>query len=77
MRVRSSIEPPQIELTPTHVFVASNIQPYTETIDGHTITGYEYDCTVYTKDEYLAVQTAQLTALQEELSAAKILLGVD
>jgi len=44
MKVRSSIEPQPIEMTATHVLIASNITPYEEEIDGHVITGYEYDC---------------------------------
>ena len=31
----------------------------------------------YTKDEYLLQQSNNIAALQEELQAAKILLGVD
>lgn len=77
MKVRSAIQPQAIEITPKYVLVASNVAPYEETVDGHTITGYEYECTQYTKDEYLIYQNQQIASLAQELQAAKILLGVE
>ncbi len=76
-RIKGQVEPPEIEMTNTSVFVASNIEPYTETIDDVTINGYEYDYVSYTKDEYLLQQNQSIRALQEELAAAKVLLGVE
>ena len=77
MKVRSATRPQAIEITPTHVLIASNITPYEEVYDGHTCAGFEYDCTQYTKDEYLLYQSNLISSLSEELQAAKILLGVD
>lgn len=77
MKVRSSTRPQEIEFTQNYVLVASNITPYEEEFDGHTNSGYEYECTQYTKDEYMLAQANKINALEEELSAAKILLGVD
>lgn len=77
MKVRSAIQPQAIEITPNYVLVASNITPYEETVDGHTSSGYEYECTQYTKDEYLIYQSQLISSLSQELAAAKILLGVD
>ena len=76
-KVYSSVEPQEIEITDTRVFVASNITPYTKEIEGYTRSGYEYNCVEYSKDEYLLMQSAQLSSLAEELAATKILLGVD
>lgn len=53
MKVRSSTEPQPIEITAHSIFVASNITPYEEEVDGRILRGYEYDCTEYSKDEYL------------------------
>lgn len=75
--IYGSIEPPAIEVTPTSVFVATNIEPYESETDGHTVSGYKYNYVEYSKDEYLLQQTNSITALQEELAAAKILLGVE
>lgn len=76
-KVYSSIQPQNIKITDNAVFIATNVESYTKTIDGHTQTGYMYDCIEYTKDEYLIIQNSKITALAQELQAAKILLGVD
>ena len=73
----STDRPQAIEMTTDSVFVATNITPYSKEIEGHTIEGYQYNYIQYTKDEYLLEQLASITSLQEELQAAKILLGVD
>lgn len=76
-KVYSVAEPLPIEITETAVFLASNIESYTQEIEDHIYEGYKYDCTEYTKDEYLALQSAKISSLEQELAAAKILLGVD
>ena len=76
-KVRSSVQPQEIEFTSNSVLVASNIHTYEEQVDDRVLSGYEYDCTEYTKDEYMALQASKIASLQEELQAAKILLGVD
>lgn len=73
-------EPPAIEIAENNVFVASNIAPYEKDYDGIIISGYQYDYKCYTKDEYimlLAQQKQKISALEEELAATKIILGVD
>lgn len=70
MKVRSSVRPQEIEVTPTHILIASNITEYEETNDEHTRSGFEYECQQYTKDEYILL-------MAQQLEAAKILLGVD
>lgn len=80
-RVRGAVKPQEIEITATSVFLASNITPFEENIDGYTMSGYEYDYIRYDKDEYIQSITAQnakaITELEDELKAAKILLGVE
>ena len=76
-KVRSSVRPPEIEFLPNAVLINTNIQEYSEEVDGHILSGFEYDCAKYSKDEYLLQQTNQIKSLQEELAAAKILLGVE
>lgn len=79
--VKGKTQPPEVQMTDKMVFVAANIQPYSETIDDLTISGYQYDYKAYTKDEYIQLLTQQntdaISNLEEELKAAKILLGVE
>lgn len=76
-KVRSNNKPQEIQFTSSSVFIASNIEPYEETIDEHVIQGFEYDLLQYTKDEYLLILAQQNNELKDELQAAKILLGVE
>lgn len=76
----STVEPPKIDITATKVFIASNIQEVEREVEDMIIHCYEYTLTEYDKDEYLTIlsQNQQdIAALQEELRAAKILLGVE
>lgn len=79
--VKSSTRPQEVEMTDSMVFVASNIEPFSETIEEYTMEGYQYNYVAYTKDEYIRVitesNTQAIAALEEELRAAKILLGVE
>ena len=75
--ISGSIAPQAVEITPTSVYIATNIEPYSEEIDGHQISGYKYNYVEYSKDEYLLQQTNSIAALEEELAAAKVLLGVE
>ena len=61
--VCSSTRPLDVEVTNTSVFVASNITEYTQEIEGHSRTGYRYNLTEYTKDEYLLSQGAMISTL--------------
>ena len=73
----STERPSEIEITSNSVFIATDITPYSDEIEGHQINGYQYNYTQYSKDEFLLQQQASIASLQEELRAAKILLGVD
>lgn len=73
----STSRPAEVEMTDKYVFVAKNITPYSQTIEEHTIEGFSYEYIQYTKDEYLMQQNNKVLELEQELQAAKILLGVD
>lgn len=80
-KVRSSELPKETEITSSYVFVASNIEPYEAFIEDKVLTGYEYDYIAYTKDEYIQLIISEnaktISELEDELSAVKILLGVE
>lgn len=73
----SVTQPQPVEVTSNAVFIATNISPYSKEIEGHTVSGYQYNYKQYTLAEYLVLQNANIALLQEELQAAKVLLGVD
>lgn len=74
-------QPSPIEITDTRVFVASNIEPATQlNSNEEEVPCWKYNLTEYTKDEYILLMSQNnidVAALQEELQAAKILLGVE
>ena len=85
--VRGDKSPELVEINVTGVYVASDIQPYEEEIvdddnNTRTMSGYQYNYILYTKDEYLVILTkknAELdqknAELEDELQATKIILG--
>jgi len=76
-KVQSLNQPQEIEIKEEKVFLASNIQPYTTVVEDKEESGYEYDYVEYTKDEYIKLLSQQSQRLEEELAAAKVLLGVE
>lgn len=80
-KVRSSEIPQETQITTDYVYVASNIEPYELLNEDKILTGYEYDYIAYTKDEYIQLileeNSKTITELEDELSAVKILLGVE
>lgn len=80
-KVRSSEIPQETQITTDYVYVASNIEPYELLNEDKVLTGYEYDYIAYTKDEYIQLileeNSKTITELEDELSAVKILLGVE
>ena len=78
--VRGNGIPNSILMLNNQVIIPSNIHEYTEEIDDKIVNGYEYNCTIYSKDQYIllmAEQTQRIAELEDELAATKILLGVD
>lgn len=78
--VRSNGEPGAIQIISNNIIIPQNIHTFSITTDEGEISGYEYDCDIYNKDEYLIIiaeQANRIAQLEDELAAAKILLGVD
>lgn len=75
----SNTPPLAIEITDQKVYVASNIEPYEiEQGEEISISGYKFNLTEYTKDEYIILMAAkaeEIDTIKDELEAAKILLG--
>lgn len=73
-KVRRSIEPKAIEINGSNVFLAKNITPYKEEIDGYILEGYEFDYIIYDKDEYIQMLAAQNEDLQNQLLQTQVAL---
>lgn len=73
---RSTVEPLELELTETKVFVASNITPVNEpdTEDQPGFTGYEFDLVEYDKDEYIKLQAEHNAALEQQMTDTQLAL---
>ena len=73
---RSTVEPLELELTETKVFVASNIIPVNEpdTEDQPGFTGYEFDLVEYDKDEYIKLQAENNAALEQQMTDTQLAL---
>lgn len=73
-------KPPEIETTSTKVFVSTDVKEMPIEVEENIINCFCYTLVEYDKDEYLDIlfkQQTDIAALQEELQAAKILLGVE
>lgn len=73
---RSTVEPLELELTETKVFVASNITPVNEpdTGDQPGFTGYEFGLVEYDKDEYIKLQAENNAALEQQMTDTQLAL---
>lgn len=73
---RSTVQPEPVELTATRAFVATNIQaisdPQTDSQEG--FTGWEFNLTEYTKDEYIRHLEETTVAQAEELTTVQLAL---
>ena len=70
----SAVKPQPIEITNTAVFIASNVKPYSEDIDGRHIEGYKYNCISYTKDEYILLLANKNAQLEQDILDTQLAL---
>jgi hypothetical protein len=67
--VKSTIRPEEIKIDEFSVWVASDIKQVKETAGEDTeFTGFEYELVQYTKDEYIKMQSVQITELQQAIA---------
>lgn len=74
MKVRSATRPQDIEITATSVLVASDITPYEEIVFDNVMRGYEYECTEYSKDEYLIKLARENAQLKQDIIDTQLAL---
>ena len=73
---RSTVEPLELELTETKVFVSSNIIPVNEPGTEHQpgFAGYEFNLVEYTKDEYIKIQAEKNEELEQQMTDTQLAL---
>lgn len=73
---RSTVEPLELELTETRVFVSSNIIPVNKpgTEEHPGFVGWEFDLIEYTKDEYIKIQAEKNAALEQQVTDTQLAL---
>ena len=64
-KTRANNKPMPIEVTATKVFVSSNAVPFTETVDGETVSGWEFDFVEYSKDEFILAMNLRNDMFEE------------
>ena len=72
-RVRSSLQPEPKVIDDFSVWIAENVTEVTEEATGG-FSGYEYDLTQYTKDEYIKMMDDRNAALEEEVTSTQLAL---
>lgn len=73
---RSTVKPLEVELTETKVFVCTNISPVIEsgTSEQEDFSGFEFNLTEYTKDEYIQLQADRNAALEQQVTDTQLAL---
>lgn len=73
---RSTVEPLELELTETKVFVASDITPVNEpdTDEQPGFIGFEFQLVEYDKDEYIKLQAEHNAALEQQMTDTQLAL---
>ena len=75
-KVRSTKQPEQKVIDDYSVWIADNITPVTEagTDEQPGFTGYEYDLTQYTKDEYISMIDEKNASLETQVTDTQFAL---
>lgn len=74
-KVRSNVQPDEKVIDDFSVWVAANITPVTEEPTGENetgFTGFEYDLTQYSKDEYIKMIDDKNASLESEITSTQL-----
>lgn len=73
-QVRSTVEPLAVEITASKVFVASDIEEITVTMEEDTRVEFQFNLIEYDKDEYIRMMSDKNESLEQELTNTQIAL---
>lgn len=68
--VKSAVKPEPIKVDEYSVWIHTDIEPFTEELDGITFEGWQYHMVQYGKDEYILGQQQTITEQVTETQLA-------
>lgn len=71
---RSAVEPKTVEITESKVFVATDIEQVTLTIDEQEVQEYQFNLVEYDKDEYIKIISEKNEELEQQMTDTQIAL---
>lgn len=71
---RSAVEPKAVEITETKVFVATNIEQVTVTMDEQEVQEYQFNLVEYDKDEYIKIISEKNEELEQQMTDTQLAL---
>ena len=71
---RSAVEPKAVEITESKVFVATDIEQVTLTMDEQEIQEYQFNLVEYDKDEYIKIISKKNEELEQQMTDTQLAL---
>ena len=71
---RSAVEPKAVEITESKVFVATDIEQVTLTMDEQEIQEYQFNLVEYDKDEYIKIISEKNEELEQQMTDTQLAL---
>lgn len=71
---RSAVEPKAVEITESKVFVATNIEQVTVTMDEQEVQEYQFNLVEYDKDEYIKIISEKNEELEQQMTDTQLAL---
>ena len=71
---KSAVEPKAVEITESKVFVATDIEQVTVTMDEQKVTEYQFNLVEYDKDEYIQIISEKNEELEQQMTDTQIAL---
>ena len=71
---RSAVEPKAVEITESKVFVATDIEQVTATMDEQEVQEYQFNLVEYDKDEYIQIISEKNEELEQQMTDTQIAL---
>lgn len=71
---RSAVEPKAVEITESKVFVATDINQVTATMDEQEVQEYQFNLVEYDKDEYIKIISEKNEELEQQMTDTQLAL---